>query len=65
MKRWRVFHAIGMEEPPVKSEPIRVVEVRRFGADILVYFSDGTSVIYHARFLYDMRSHDGNVPIQE
>jgi hypothetical protein len=54
-----------MEEPPVKSEPIRVVEVRRFGADILVYFSDGTSVIYHARFLYDMRSHDGNVPIQE
>jgi hypothetical protein len=53
-----------MDEPPATKERIRVVEVNRFGSDILVYFSDGTSVIYHAQFLYDVKNHDHNVPIK-
>jgi len=52
-----------MNRRPPRSE-IRVVEVNRFGSDILVYFSDGTSVIYHAQFLYDVKNHDHNVPIK-
>jgi hypothetical protein len=53
------------EDPPVKKEPIRITEVNRFGNDILVYFSDETTVIYHAHFVYDVRNHDHNVPIRE
>lgn len=47
------------------DSPIRVVEVNRFGGDVMVYFSDGTSVIYHAKFLYDVRNHDSNIAIKE
>jgi hypothetical protein len=50
---------------PPRKEPIRVVQVNRFGGDILVYFTDGTSVIYDAQFLYDVRHHDHNIPIKE
>jgi ethanolamine utilization protein EutQ (cupin superfamily) len=31
--------------------------------DLLVKFSDGTVVLFHAKFLYDVRNHDGNVEI--
>ncbi len=47
------------------DKPIRVADVKRFGGDIMVYFSNGTSAIYHAKFLYDMRNHDSNIAINE
>ena len=31
--------------------------------DLLVTFSDETIVLYHAKFLYDVRNHDSNINI--
>ena len=46
------------------SSNIDVVEVSRLAkGDVLITFSDDTVVLFHAKFLYEMRNHDGNVEI--
>ena len=46
------------------SSKIEIVEVSRLAkGDIVITFSDDTVVLYHAKFLYDVRSHDSNVEI--
>jgi hypothetical protein len=46
------------------SEKIKIVEVSRLAdGDALITFSDETVVLFHAKFLYEMRGHDGNVEI--
>jgi len=43
---------------------ITIVEVSRLAkGDVLITFSDETVVLFHAKFLYDVRSHDSNVEI--
>jgi len=43
---------------------ISIVEVNRLEkGDILVTFSDNSVILYHAKFLYDVRNHDSNVEI--
>ncbi len=44
-------------------EPLMIVEADRMHGDLLVHFSSGNSVLYHAQFLWDVREHDGNVAI--
>jgi hypothetical protein len=46
-------------------EKIRVIDVDRFDNGVVVSFSDGQSVLYHAQFLYEVREHDGNRPVRE
>jgi len=40
------------------KEASRVAE-----GDLLIKFSDDTVVLFHAKFLYDVRNHGGNVQI--
>lgn len=47
------------------DEKIQVIDVDRFDNGVVVSFSDGQSVLYHAQFLYDMREHDGNREVFE
>ncbi len=49
-----------MTEAP---QEIQIIDVHRLSAGLLVYFSDGTSALFQARFLYRMQDHDGNLPI--
>jgi hypothetical protein len=43
---------------------ITIVETTTLAeGDILITFSDGTTILYHARFLYDVRNHDHNINI--
>ena len=42
---------------------ITVVAVDQMKGDVLVHFSNGLSVLYHAQFLFDVREHDNNLPI--
>ena len=42
-----------------------VIKASRVDEGLLIYFSNGTTVIYHTQFLYDIRDHDGNKPIAE
>ena len=49
---------------PVKTEnEVSIIGSDRIEGGILLHFSEGTSVLYHAQFLYDVRDHDHNVPI--
>lgn len=46
------------------SSKISIEEVTRMAkGDVLITFSDDTVVLYHAKFLYEMRNHDSNVEI--
>lgn len=45
------------------NEPITIVSVDKVSEGILVHFSDDSSVLYHAPFLYDVRHDDGNVAV--
>ena len=46
------------------TSKIEIVEASRLEkGDLLVTFSDNTVVLYHAKFLYDVRSHDSNIEI--
>lgn len=42
---------------------IEVLGADRIRGGLLVHFSDGLSVLFHAKVLYDVRNDDGNVPI--
>jgi len=43
---------------------IKVSEVNRLeNGDVVITFSEGSVVLYHAQFLYDVRDHDSNVHI--
>ncbi len=47
------------------SEPkISVARTEKLGPDLIVYFGDGSSAIFHAKFLFDMQNHDHNVPLK-
>lgn len=45
--------------------PIRVVGADPTKGDLIVHFSDGTSVLYHAHFLNAVRADDGNIAIPD
>ena len=45
------------------SDKIEITGTDQVGGAILIHFSDGVSVLYHPKFLYDMQNDDGNVPI--
>ncbi len=43
---------------------LEVVEASRLEkGDLLITFSNDTVVLYHAKFLYDVRNHDSNIEI--
>jgi hypothetical protein len=46
------------------SSTIKIAEASRLAdGDVLIAFSDDTVVLFHAKFLYDVRNHDSNVEI--
>ena len=46
------------------ADGITVVEASRLSdGDLLITFSDNTTVLFHANFLYEVREHDSNVAI--
>jgi hypothetical protein len=48
----------------ISSSKIKIQEASRLAdGDLLITFSDETTVLFHAKFLYDVRNHDGNVQI--
>ena len=50
---------------PNHQIPIRVAAADPNKGDLIIHFSDGTSVLYHAHFLYDVRADDGNVALSD
>ena len=44
---------------------IRIVAADPTKGDLIVHFSDGTSVLYHAHFLDEVRNDDGNVALPD
>jgi hypothetical protein len=42
---------------------ITVVTAEPFGDRLFVYFSDGTTTLFHSRFLYEVREHNGNIAL--
>lgn len=44
---------------------IHVVAADLMRGDLLLYFSDGTTTLFHGPFLYSVRHHDGNVSVSE
>jgi len=48
----------------IDTSRISIIEVNRLEkGDVLITFSDDTVVLYHAKFLYEMRNHDSNIEI--
>ena len=45
------------------SDKIEITGTDLLNGAILIHFSDGISVLYHPKFLYDVQNDDGNVPI--
>ena len=46
------------------TQTINIIDVSKLvGGDVLITFSDDTTVLFHAQFLYDVREEDGNVSI--
>ncbi len=50
---------------PNPNAPVLVVAADPNKGDLIVHFSDGTSVLYHAHFLHDVRDDDGNVALPD
>ena len=50
---------------PNHQTPIRVAAADPNRGDLIVHFFDGTSVLYRAHFLYDVRADDGNVALPD
>jgi hypothetical protein len=48
----------------MKEAPVRIAMVERLGPDIIVYFSDGSSAVFVAKFLFDMQAQEPNVLLQ-
>lgn len=48
---------------PTSNASVKVVAADPMKGDLLVHFSNGTSVLYHSNFLYDVRDDDGNVAL--
>ncbi len=48
---------------PKKAETIRVLQADVSQGNLLVHFSDETSVLFQAHFLSDVREHDGNITL--
>jgi hypothetical protein len=44
-------------------DTVGIIGADRVGGGLLVHFSNQTSTLFHADFLYSVRDHDGNVPI--
>jgi len=51
------------EDGMAKPEDISIQLIDRTDNGMIVHFSNGESVLYHATFLYDVRHHDGNRPL--
>ena len=45
------------------AEELTIVDADTMTGDVLLHFSNGTSVLFRAHFLWGVRDHDGNVPI--
>jgi hypothetical protein len=39
---------------------LQIVGADRIGDGVIISFSDGTAVLYHTQFLYDVRNQYGN-----
>ena len=48
-----------------KSIDPRVLSADLINGHVLIHFSTGTAVRYHASFLWDVRNHDHNLSIPE
>lgn len=42
---------------------VTIISAERVDSGLLIQFSDRLSVLYHTRFLYDVRNQDGNVAL--
>lgn len=45
------------------QDAIRIVSLDRVKENVIVHFSNGLSVLYHAQFLFDVRDADNNIPL--
>ena len=45
------------------SDQIRVIDADTISGNLLIHFSNGTSVLFQAHFLWQVRQSDGNVAI--
>lgn len=45
------------------NNSVRVVAADPTSGNLIVHFSDGTSVLYHAHFLHEVRHDDGNIAL--
>lgn len=45
------------------NAPIQVVAADPDKGDLIVHFSNGTSILYHAHFLHEVRDDDGNIAL--
>ena len=46
-------------------ERLIIVDADKMNGNLLIHFSSGKSVLYHAQFLWDVRKHDGNVALPD
>ena len=47
------------------KEGLHVLDADTVPEGLLVHFSNGISVLYHAQFLFDVRDDDGNIAIPD
>ena len=48
----------------IDTSKVSIVEASRLEkGDVLITFSNDTVVLFHAKFLYDVRNHDSNIEI--
>ena len=46
-----------------QADDIDIELIDRIDKGLIIHFTNGESVLYHAAFLYDVRTHDGNRPL--
>ena len=44
---------------------MRVMAIERVGVGVVITFTGGEAVLFHAQFLYSVRYADNNVPLSE